>query len=93
LIAEAHWEGHMPKTAATYCIWIAAMQVIEAEDAAALLEVDKVLELSSCLCADLWDRDRQASIISRRAQPSHLPAPDSIPHARAHSGQDGPNSS
>jgi hypothetical protein len=43
---------------------IAAMEVIEAEDAAALLEVDKVLELSSCPCAELWDRDRQASIIS-----------------------------
>ena len=46
---------------------IAAQEIIECEDdAAALLEADRILASSPCTAAELWDRDRQVSIISRR---------------------------
>jgi hypothetical protein len=47
---------------------ISAMQVVEAEgDAAAVLEVEKILADSPCTAAELWDRERRVSIISRKA--------------------------
>jgi hypothetical protein len=47
---------------------IAAVQVIEGkDDAAALLEADGVLATSSCTAAEVWDRDRKVSIISRKS--------------------------
>jgi hypothetical protein len=45
---------------------VAAIMIIAAEDdAAAVLQADKVLEWTSCPSAELCDRDRRVSIISR----------------------------
>jgi hypothetical protein len=47
---------------------IAAVKVLEADgDAAAVLEADKILATSSCTAAELWDRERRVSIISRKS--------------------------
>jgi hypothetical protein len=47
---------------------IAAMQVVEADDdAAAVLEADKILASSPCTAAEIWDRERRVSIISRKS--------------------------
>jgi hypothetical protein len=46
---------------------IAAQEIIECEDdAAALLEADRILATSPCTAAEIRDRDRQVSIISRK---------------------------
>ena len=47
---------------------IAAMQVVECEnDADAVLEADKILALSTCTAAEVWDRDRKVPILSRKS--------------------------
>jgi hypothetical protein len=47
---------------------IAAQEIIECEDdAAALLEADRILATSPCTAAEIWDRDRRVSIISRKS--------------------------
>jgi hypothetical protein len=44
-----------------------APQIIAADDdAAAVLEADRILESSPCPSAELWDRNRRVSIISRK---------------------------
>jgi hypothetical protein len=46
---------------------IAAMQVIEAsDDAAAVLEADRILAASPSTSAEVWDCERRVSIISRK---------------------------
>ena len=46
---------------------IPSMQVIECEDdAAAVIEADRILAASPCMAADIWDRDRRVSLISRK---------------------------
>jgi hypothetical protein len=46
---------------------IAGVQVVECEDdAAAVLEAGSILEASDYLSAEVWDRERQVSIISRK---------------------------
>ena len=45
---------------------IAEARIVEcASDAEALLEADRLLAASSCTAAEIWDRERQVSIISR----------------------------
>ena len=47
---------------------VAATMTIEADkDAAAVLQAEKILERTSCPSAELWDRDRQVSIIIRKS--------------------------
>jgi hypothetical protein len=47
---------------------IGAVQVVECEDdAAAVLKADKLLADSDYLSAEVWDRGRQVSIISRQS--------------------------
>jgi hypothetical protein len=46
----------------------AARMIIEADnDAAAVLQADNILEGTSCLSAEIWDRGRRVSIISRKS--------------------------
>jgi len=45
---------------------IASMQVIECDDdAAALIEAERVLELSPFKTVEIWDRNRRISILTR----------------------------
>jgi hypothetical protein len=47
---------------------VAAIMIIAAEDdAAAVLQADKILERTSCPSGEVWDRDRRVSIISRKS--------------------------
>jgi hypothetical protein len=47
---------------------IASVQFIECvNDATALLEADRILARSPFTCAEIWDRERQVSIISRKS--------------------------
>ena len=47
---------------------LAAIVTIEAdEDAAAVIQADKILERTSCPSAELWDQDRQVSVINRKS--------------------------
>ena len=46
---------------------IAAVCIIECDnDAAALQEVGRILETSPCTAAEIWDRTRKVSIISKK---------------------------
>ena len=46
---------------------MAARMIIEADDdASAVLQAYKILEWTSCPSAELWDRGRRVSIISRK---------------------------
>lgn len=46
---------------------IAAICVVECDsDAAAVQEVGRILEASPCTAAEIWDRSRKLSIISKR---------------------------
>jgi hypothetical protein len=46
---------------------IASMHVVEADDdAAALLEVDRILAASPCTAVEIWDRSRKVAILGRR---------------------------
>ena len=46
---------------------ITAMHVIPADDdAGAVLEADRILATSPCTVAEVWDRDREVSIITRK---------------------------
>jgi hypothetical protein len=46
---------------------IAAICVVECDnDAAALQEVGRILETSPCTAAEIWDRTRKLSIISKK---------------------------
>jgi hypothetical protein len=48
---------------------ISAVHVIEGEDdAAAMLEADRILAASSFTTAEVWDRERKVSIISRKEE-------------------------
>jgi hypothetical protein len=44
-----------------------AVEIVEAEDdASALLEADKILAASSCTIVEVWQGDREVSILSRK---------------------------
>ncbi len=44
-----------------------AVETVEAEsDASALLEADKILAASSCTIVEVWQGDREVSILSRK---------------------------
>jgi hypothetical protein len=46
---------------------IAAVQILECEnDSAALIEAARMLIASPCTSAELWERDRKVSIVTRQ---------------------------
>jgi hypothetical protein len=46
---------------------VTAMQVLDCDDASALLEADRILAASPCTAPETWDRNRQASIINKNS--------------------------